>query len=78
MKIIKEISKKATTNEKRKQKRNLKKSKATIRTKETLSGKQHVSKTGSIIKEKPMKPACRPRKKKCSEKINEDEKKYRK
>lgn len=72
---FKEILKKAPTKEKRKQVRNIDKWKATKRTKETLSGEQHVSKTGNIIKEKFLKPACRPCKKKCSEQINEDERK---
>lgn len=46
--------------------------KASKRVKKTLSGKEHISKSGKIIKEKSIKPGCFPCKKKCTEKINQN------
>lgn len=46
--------------------------KVTKRIKATLSGKEHISKSGKTITAKFMKPACAPCRKKYTEKINEE------
>lgn len=52
--------------------RNCNQWKSTKRSLKTLAGEAHTSKTGNLVSKKTMKPACRPCKKKCHQKVDEN------